>query len=167
MSEALYALAGAFLGVVGTVLTEALRSRREDRTAWRRDLRSVCVEFAGEISRLRDLSYALRADPVEQRLRDAADESHTRARALLERLRLTSDSVATQQAARLLVHHAYHQWRSTQGGPGSFDAAQQGLDHWLERMHVEARRELGLRGDRVYTDPGTGLPIPGAPEATT
>ena len=118
MSEALYALAGAFLGVVGTVVTEALRSRRDDRTAWRRDLRSACVEFAAEIARLRDLSYALRSDPAEQRLRDAAHDAHTRARGLLERLRLTSDSVATQKAARLLIHHAYHQWQSTLGGPG-------------------------------------------------
>jgi hypothetical protein len=162
MSEALFALGGAVLGVLSTILTELVRSRSQDRSSWRRELRSVCVAFAEEISRLRDLSYELSRMPHEPRLQAAATDAHMRARGLMERLRLTSDSPATQKAARWLIHCAYHQWQVTQGGPGDFATARAGLDDWLERMLVEARKELGLAGDRIFAEPRQGLPIPGA-----
>jgi hypothetical protein len=165
MSQALFAVGGAVLGVLSTLVTELVRSRGQDRSAWRQELRSVCVAFAEEITRLRDLSYELRRTPEDPDLRKAATDAHTRARGLMERLRLTSDSPATQEAARWLVHCAYHQWQATQGGPGDFAAAQAALDDWLEKMLVRARRELGLDGDRIFAEPRERLPIPGAASA--
>jgi hypothetical protein len=162
VSEAWFAVGGAVLGVLSAVLTEVVRTRSQDRSAWRQELRMVCVAFTEEISKLRDLSYDLARTPGDARLGAAATETHSRARALLERLRLTSNSPAAQQAARWLIHCAYHQWQVTQGGPGDFAAAQAGLDDWMERLLVEARRELGLPGDQIFAEPRQGLPIPGA-----
>jgi hypothetical protein len=168
MSEALFALGGAVLGVLSAFLTELVRSRSQDRSSWRQDLRSVCVAFAEAISKLRDLSYELSRKPDDPRLQAAATDAHSRARGLLERLRLTSDSPTTQEAARWLIHCAYHQWQVTQGGRGDFAAAQTGLDDWMERMLIEARKELGLAGNRIFPEPRRRLPIPGVPveEAT-
>ena len=161
MTAALFTLAGTLVGVLSTLAVELVRGRREDRTVRRDDLRSVCAELASEVSRLRDLSHELYRSRNDESLRRAAAETHSRARALWERLRLTSSSVTTQEAGRWLIHCAYHQWRSTQGDPGDFWEARRGLDSWLTRFYAASREELGLRGQDVYEDPPSGLPVPG------
>jgi hypothetical protein len=161
MSAALFALAGAFIGVLGTVLTELVRGRRDDRKFWRTELRSVCADLATEVSRLQDISHALRRSPEDADLQRAAREAHSRARAMQERLRLTSASVATQEAGRWLIHCVYYQWMSTQGGKGDFWQARKGVHEWMTKLYVEARTELGLEGSSVYKDPPNGLPVPG------
>jgi hypothetical protein len=162
MTVALFTLAGALVGVLGTVLTELVRGRREDRRAWRDDLRSVCVELGSQVSQMRDLSHELQRTPEDADLRRAAQETHRKARAAQELLRLTSRSIETQEAARWLIHGAYYQWRATQGGRGDFWAARRTVDEWLTRFYAAAREELGLAGSQVYEDPSGGLPVPGA-----
>jgi len=161
MAAAVFALGGALIGVLGTVLTELVRGHRDDRKFQQEALRDVCADLATEVIRLQDISHELRKTPEDVQLQNAAQEVHSRAHAIQERLRLTSRSAATQEAGRWLLHSVYYQWRSTQGGPGEFWQARGGVYEWLTKLHVEARKELGLGGSSVYQDPPGGLPIPG------
>jgi hypothetical protein len=161
MSEALFALAGAIVGVLGTVLTALVGARHEERRIWRETLRSVVASLTSEVSLLRDLSHSLRRDPDSLDLRQAAEQAHMRARGFQEQLRLTSKSKATQEAGRWLIHNAYHQWRAAERGHDNFWEARRGLDKWLTKLYVETRKELGLGASAVYEDPDGGLPIPG------
>jgi len=161
MAAALFALVGALIGVLGTVLTELARGHRDDRKLQQEQLRSACADLATEVIRLQDVSHELRRTPEDVQLKHTAQEVHSRAHAMQERLRLTSRSAATQEAGRWLLHCVYYQWRSTQGGPGEFWQAQEGVHEWLTKLHVEARKELGLGDSAVFQDPQGGLPIPG------
>jgi hypothetical protein len=161
LSAAWFALGGAFIGVLGTVLTDLARGRRDDRKLWREELRTVCAEFVGEVAHLESFSHELRRSPDDSQLQRAAQEAQSRVVGLQDRIRLTSKSVSTQEAARWLVHCSYWQWRSTQGGRGDFWQAQEDIHIWLVKFYVAARKELGLEGSAVYQDPPEGLPIPG------
>ena len=163
MTEALYALAGALVGVLGTVLTALVTARHEEQYGRRNDVRSVCADLAAEVTHLQDISHQLRKDPQNAQLQGAAEDAHSRARGLQERLRLTSRSRATQEAGRWLLHCAYYQWRSTQGGRGDFWVANDSADRWLTALHAEGRKELGLGRSDLYKDPAEGLPIPEKP----
>jgi hypothetical protein len=162
MSQALFALAGAIVGVLGTVLTTLVGARHEEQRTWRESLRSVAANLITEVSLLRDLSYQLRGDPDDPDLRHDAEQAHMRARGFQEQLRLTSKSKATQEAGRRLIHNVYYLWRSTQGGPADFREASKALDEWLTKLYVATRKELGLGASDVYEDPVGGLPIPRA-----
>jgi hypothetical protein len=167
MSQAFFALAGAMVGVLGTVLTALVGTRHEERRIWRETLRSVVANLTSEVSQLRDLSHQLHRDPDDADLRRAAEQAHTKARGFQEQLRLTSRSMATQEAGRWLVHSAYHQWKATQGGRGDFWEARRALDRWLTRLYAETRKELGLGSSDLYEDPDSALAIPGAQEVST
>jgi hypothetical protein len=158
---ALFALGGALIGVLGTVITEFARGRRDNQQLWREEFRSVCADLAGEVSHLQDLSHELRKTPEDTQIQRTAQDVHSKVGALQERLRLTSKSVPTQEAARWLQHCAYYQWRATQGGKGDFWEARDGVKTWLTKFYVEARKELGLPSSAVYQDPPEGLPVPG------
>lgn len=166
MSAAWFALGGALIGVLGTVLTEFARGRRDDQKIWREELRSVCAEFVSALSNLQDLSHELRKSPENSEVQRAAQEAHSRLRGLQDRLRLTSKSVSTQEAARWLLHCGYYQWKSTQGGKGDFWQAHNDIRTWLAKFYVAARGELGLESSPVYQDPPEGLPIPGGKRQT-
>ena len=114
-----------------------------------------------EVAHIQDLSHELRRSPDDPEVRRAAQETHSRLRALQDRLRLTSKSVATQEAARRLQRYSYYQWRSTIGGRGEFWSAHEEIRTWLTAFNVAAREELGLAGSSVYQDPPEGFPIPG------
>lgn len=161
MLAAFFALGGALIGVLGTVLTELVRDRRDDQKVWREQFRSVCADLVGEVTRLQDLSHELRRSPADTELQAAAQETLSRVRVQQERLRLISKSVPTQEAARRLEHCIYHQWRSTQGGKGEFWQARKEARRWLATFYAEARKELGLPSSGVYQDPPDGFPIPG------
>lgn len=161
MSAAFFALGGAIIGVLGTVLTELVRDRRDDQKLWREQFRSICAEFVGEITRLQDLSHQLRRTPGDAELQAAAQETLSRVRSQEERLRLTSKSVPTQEAARWLEHCIYYQWRSTQGAEADFWQARKEARTWLAKFNTEARKELGLAGSALYQDPPDGFPVPG------
>jgi hypothetical protein len=167
MSQALFAIAGAIVGVLGTVLTALIGARHEERRIWREVFRTVCAEFASHVSELQDLSHQLRRAPADQQVQQAAEQAHTRARGSYEQLRLTSRSAATQEAARWVIHCVYYQWTSTQGGRGDFWEARKNLYNWMSRLYVEARKELGLGDGEIYQDPEGGLPIPTAEKETS
>jgi hypothetical protein len=166
LSAALFALGGALIGVLGTVLTDLARGRRDDRKLWREELRSVCAELAGEVTHLQDLTHALQRSPEDIQLQRAAEDAHSGIRAQLERLRLTSKSVETQKAARWLLHYAYYQWRSIQDGKADFQEAKEGVRTWLPKFYAAAREELGLESSAIYQAPPDGLPIPGSERQT-
>jgi hypothetical protein len=161
LSAAWFALGGALIGVLGTVLTELVRDRRDDQKVWREELRSVCAEFVSELSHLQDLSHELRRNADDAQAQRAAPEAHSRLRGIQERLRLTSKSTSTQEAARRLQHLGYYQWKSTQGGRGDFWQAHNEIRTWSAKFYVAARGELGLAGSPVYQDPPEGFPVPG------
>lgn len=161
MTAALFTLAGALVGMLGTLATELVRGRRDERKLWREEFRSTCAALASEVSRLRDISHELRKMPEDAQLQRDAHQAHSQARALQEKLRLISTSVQTQQAGRQLIHHVYYQWRATQGGKADFWKARAGLDEWLTKFYMAARTELGLDSSVVYEDPSEGLPVPG------
>lgn len=167
MTEALFTLAGALVGMLGAFATELVRGRRDDRNSWREEFRSTCAALTSEVSRLRDISHDLRNSPDDAQLRSDARQAHSQARAAQEALRLVSTSVRTQEAGRQLIHHAYYQWRATQGGPADFWAARRGLDEWLTKFYVAARTELGLDSSAVYEDSSERLPVPGAQATST
>lgn len=160
MTAALFTLAGALVGMLGTLAAELVRARRDDRKLWREEFRSTCAALASEVSRLRDISHELRRAPEDAQLRRDAQQAHSQARALQEKLRLISTSVQTQEAGRQLIHHVYYQWRASQGGKADFWKARKGLDDWLTKFYVAARAELGLDSSIVYEDPSGGLPVP-------
>ena len=161
MMAALFTLAGALVGMLGTLAAELVRGRRDDRKLWREEFRTTCAALASEVSRLRDISHELRKTPDDAQLQRDAQEAHSQARALQEKLRLTATSVRTQEAGRQLIHHVYYQWRATQGGKADFWQARRGLDEWLTKFYVAARTELGLDSSIVYEDPSERLPVPG------
>src|ERR1700735_4383717 len=107
MSQALFAIAGAIVGVLGTVLTALVGARHEEQRIWREAFRTVCANFSSQVSELQDLSHRLRHDPGNLDLQQAAELAHTKARGFYEQLRLTSRSVATQEAARWVIHCIY------------------------------------------------------------
>lgn len=100
MSQAFFAIAGAIVGVLGTVLTALVGARHEEQRIWREALRSVCANLTAQVSELQDLSHQLRRTPGNPDLQQAAEQTHTRARGFYEQLRLTSKSAATQEASR-------------------------------------------------------------------
>lgn len=162
MTAALFTLAGALVGMLGASANELVRGQRDDRKLWREEFRSTCAALTSEVSRLRDLSHELRKTPDDPQLQRDAHEAHSKARALQEKLRLISKSVHTQEAGRHLIHHAYYQWRSTQGENADFWQARKRLDEWLTKFYTAARAELGLKSSLVYQDPPDGLPVPRA-----
>ena len=163
MSAAFFALAGALIGVVGTLLTTLIGARQQERRTRTDTLRQACTEFLTEVSRLRDLSHELRGEPGHADLRERTASAHISARASYARLRLTSESVATQEAGRLLLHYGYWQWQAAIGGSADFHEAQRLGDEWTMTLFVAARRELGLkRATDVFIEPAGGLPVPAA-----
>jgi len=161
MSEALFALAGAVLGVLGTIATEMTRARREDRRTHRGALRLVCANFTTAITRMRQLSKLLRHDPDDNGLRAQVQEAHDDAQMHYERLRLTADSLAAQEAGRHVLHHSYWHWKAAEGrqiDPSKHSGSHRVIDEWLVRLYVEVRRELGLaQATNVYEDPAGGI----------
>jgi hypothetical protein len=161
LSAAWFALGGALIGVLGTVLTELVRGRRDDQKLWREELRSVCTEFVSAVANLQDISHELRRDPDDAEFQRAAQEAHSRLRGLQDKLRLTSKSLSTQEAARWLQHLGYYQWKSVQEGKGDFWQAHNEIRVWSAKFYVAARGELGLESSPLYQDPPEGFPIHG------
>ena len=165
MAAAFFALAGALVGVAGTLLTTLVGAKQQERRTRTDTLRQACTEFLKEVGRLRDLSHELHAEPERADLREDTAAAHISARASYSRLRLTSESVATQEAGRWLLHYGYWQWQAALGGSVDFREAQRLGDEWTMKLFMAARRELGLRrAADVYIEPAEGLPVPAAPQ---
>jgi hypothetical protein len=163
MSEALFALAGALIGVLGGVLTAAFGAHTEDRRANREALRAVSTDFTTAIARVRRLSIEIQRDPDNPSLAPRVEDALTEARAGYERLRLTSESYSAQEAARHLVHFSNLMFWSARKRREGFEDAHTEFHRWSERLYEEIRRELGVRRPtHIYTDPIEGLPNPTA-----
>jgi hypothetical protein len=160
MVEAFLVLGGAFVGVLGTVLTDAARSRRENTQSEREALRTTAAEFLTQIGRARRLSHELWRDHDDQILPQISD-ALTEARAAYERLRLTARSLPAQEAARHMLHFTQWMSRSARGQrPGYGDALTE-VEKWVGEFCGEIRKELGIKGYQdVYLDPTAGLPNP-------
>jgi len=163
MAAAFFALAGALIGVAGTLLTALFGAKQQERRTRTDTLRQACTEFLTEAGRLRDLSHELHVEPERTDLRERTAGAHISARASYARLRLTSESVATQEAGRMVLHYGYWQWQAALGGSADFREAQRLGDEWTMTLFVAARRELGLgHATEVYIEPAGGLPMPAA-----
>lgn len=78
---------------------------------------------------------------------------------------MTSESVATQEAGRWVLHYGYWQWQAAIGGSADFREAQRLGDEWTMTLFMAARRELGLRhAAEVFVEPAGGLPLPATPQ---
>jgi len=170
MSQALFAIAGTIVGVLGTIVanvtTNFINAKRVEAKDWQDALRSVVTELTGEILNVRDLSHRLREDPEDRDLLLTIQRSFSKARTLRHTLRLISKSRATQEAGYQLIHYVYWVWRIARGdgGDADFDAATAGTAIWMTRLYVESRKELGLGESDFYQLPPEGLPIPMAEE---
>jgi hypothetical protein len=159
VSEALFTLAGALIGVLGGVLTAAFGARVENRRANREALRAVCTDFATATARVRRLSFEIREDPDDRSLHLRVEDALTEARASYERLRLTTESYRAQEAARHVVHFSNWTSWSVRKNRGDFEEAEIEFHRWIKKFYAEMRRELGVKSPtNVYTDPAEGLP---------
>jgi hypothetical protein len=162
MPAALYALAGTLIGILGTVLADAMRARREARRRNQEALRTVCSDFMAQVARVRRYSMALREEPQNQETWLVIQSAFIEVRAYYERLLITTDSFATQEAARHVVHFVYWMSRAAHNKITGFDDCENELRDWAANLYAEVRRELGLRHpDDVYKDPPGGLNVPG------
>ena len=66
MSGALYALTGTVIGILGTVLTDVIRGRREDRSRGHDVLRSASSDFTAQIGRVRRYCLYLKDNPEDR-----------------------------------------------------------------------------------------------------
>lgn len=110
MSEAVFALLGAAIGVLGTLATALVRARREERTRRGDELRSACAAFVAAMARTRYLANQAGHGGDDRELVPEFRAARTEARTQYERLRLTSGSVPAQEAVRLCITHAYNVW---------------------------------------------------------
>jgi hypothetical protein len=84
------------------------------------------------------------------------------ARANYERLLLSAESVATQKAARYVIHYAFWMTRAANMERTGFYEAEAEMYDWSAKLRVEVRRELGLKqADDVYKETPRDLPEPG------
>jgi hypothetical protein len=159
---AVYALAGTLIGVLGTVLADAVRGKRDKRRQNQEQLRNVCSEFMAYISRLRRYSIALVGGPPDQEAWRLIETTFTEARVCYEQLLITTESIATQEAARHLLHFAYWLTRAAHMERTGFDEIEAELRGWCTKLYSEVRLELGLKNpNHVYEDPIGGLRVPG------
>jgi hypothetical protein len=159
MAEAIYALAGALIGVSGAFVIELTRARIEKLRSRRDALRLSCADFIAAVTRMRTLAIQLMSEqPTDAKLMNSFHEAHGEARVHYERLRLTSASGAVQKAARYVLRYAYGLLRQIEGKPARDDEREHGplitLQHSLITLVSEVRREIGVpHSQNVYREP--------------
>lgn len=158
MTEALFALAGVALGVLGTAITAILLSSREDRRLRRESLRTTCADFTAAIARMRFLATQIHLDGADADLTSRMRESHETATVCCERLRLVTTSMAAQEAARYALRYALGLWLQVQGRDPRADERERGplleLNDRLRDLYIAVRRELGVAHPaEVFAEP--------------
>lgn len=144
--EAFFALAGTALGILGTLVTDVWRARKDDLRDRRQRLRDACIDFTVALVRMRQAYWGRGYDDDTRRaaMRDAHDE----ARAQYERLRLVTSSLRVQEEARYALRYAYGLLRQLDGHPPREDevepSALDQIEDRLVRLFTEVRRELGV-----------------------
>jgi hypothetical protein len=131
MSAALYAIAGTIVGVLGTALVDALRSRRDDRGRSKEALRTVASDFTAQVARVRRYSIGCADQPeAYDTVWPRIEAAFAEARAYYERLRITSESMAVQEAARYVIHFTYGMTRLVRKNRTIFDEANLSMLTW-------------------------------------
>jgi hypothetical protein len=150
VTEAFFALAGTALGILGTLLADVWRARRDDLRERRQRLRDACIDFTVALVRMRQAYWGRGYDDDTRRaaMRDAHDEGRTQ----YERLRLITTSLRVQEEARYALRYAYGLLRQFEGAPPREDevepSALDQIDDRLVRLFAEVRRELGVPRSR-------------------
>jgi hypothetical protein len=165
MMEGVFALAGAMVGIVGTLLAELARSRIEDRRQRRSALLSACADFSTALAHVRQLCYDRHAAGPSPELTERMRQAHGIARGQYERLRLVTGSIETQEHARLALRYALRLWRHVEGelqrAPDERSPVDLMEDH-LKELYVGVRRELEVPNpERVFAEPQEARRLPG------
>lgn len=158
MLEAVFALAGAVIGIGGTLGAEATRARAEERRSRRDVVRLACADFTAAVTRMRALAFDLREDPTDRALYERARRADEEARVYYERLRLVTTSRKAQEAGRRALRYAYGLQRLAEGLPARADERDRGplalLHDSMMQLFAEIRRETGVpHPDDLYREP--------------
>ena len=101
---------------------------------------------------MRQLAYDRQPGSPEAEWSPQMREAHNMARAQYERLRLSTDSLRTQEEARYALRYAFGLRRQLEGKPPRVDEQERApLDQMEDRLvalYVEVRRELGVPNPR-------------------
>ncbi len=164
MSAALLVLAGALAGIIGTLGTELIRSRGEDRRSQREAARHACSEFSLAISHMREAAFDLYKDPSNPVFVERAQDTNRTARAHYENLRLVTSSKLAQEAGRRALRHAFGMQLRAQGKSARDDETEREpqalVQDWLTKLYAEIRRETGVpHADDVYREPDRWLGV--------
>jgi hypothetical protein len=176
MSEGVFAVIaavlGALLGGVGVAFaglrTERSRARAEVDRQRLEALRIISSDFVAGVLEVRELSWELKKtgqSPIvlnrikRRKLIQQIGEQQTAAFSLYQQLRLLSNSLALQEAARYSLRHVWAVWKLAEDGidPRRQDYDEppgKRLDNCLEEFYREVRRELQLESaDAIYPEP--------------
>jgi hypothetical protein len=152
LAEAIFALAGALVGVLGTVLVALVGVHGEARHRQRAALRTACTEFAAAVSRVRSIGNDLDEGRRGDDLREQLNRALTDALIGYEQLRITAESRETQEAARYLAHIGWWLAHAAETDAGAYERAKADLRPWLSRLYVAVRTELGVRNAREINE---------------
>jgi hypothetical protein len=141
--EALFALAGTALGIVGTLLADLVRARKDDRRYRREQLRSACVDLTTALVKIRQAYWGRAYGEEEAGRRAALQRAHDAARANYERLRLSTSSLAVQEQARFALRYAYGLLRQFEGLPPRPDELEVGPIDQLDDAWSGCTRRSG------------------------
>lgn len=155
---AIFALVGAFVGVLGTLAVELTRRRTEDARSRRESLRLACADFTAAATRTRMLAMRVLEHPDDEAVRAAMYDSLLDARVYYERLRLISTSLDVQEAGRYALRYTTGITLLTEGKQPRKDERDRGsilLAHdSLLKLYAAVRSELNLpRPTDVYREP--------------
>lgn len=168
MSQAVFALLGAALGVLGAVLSENVRSRQEDKRARREALRTACADLTAAVIRVRVLAFDVYRNRTDEDARVRVREAHGDCQVSYQRFRLLTDSLKAQEAARFAIRHAWSLILRCEGRPPRAEEGERGalalLYDSLSVVVVEVRRELGLADpEAVFDEPEAWTRFPATP----
>jgi hypothetical protein len=163
MTAAIFALIGTAIGVLGTALTQLIKTRADDTKARRDNLRLICADFATAVAQIKELACQViekRADS-DPNAWSSINKAHMEARSHFESLRLIS-SFQVQESSRLTLRYAYGLMQEAQGKPPRADEKEQGpLKLFyinLTQLYIAVRRELGIPNpEDVFRDPDDWL----------
>ena len=158
MAAAVFALAGTFLGILGTLSVEFFRGRTENTRARQQALQLACADFTASVSRMLSLSIDLERNSGDAELTSVLYEAHREARVHYERLRLVAASREIQESGRHVLRYAYGRLRQAEGKPLREDERERGplimLQESLMKLYAEVRRELRVpHAGEVYREP--------------
>jgi hypothetical protein len=158
MAAAIFALAGAVVGILGTLAVELARARIEDRRSRQEALRLACADFTAAVTLMWNLYIELLENSSDTELVDSFHKAHREARVHYERLRLTAASRDVQKTGRYVLRYAYGLLRQIEGESPRGDERERGplmmLQDSLVTLHVEVRREIGVpHAEEVYREP--------------